>query len=132
MKITNRHSISGARKNGNSVHGMSPTWQLSCILKGAVFRAPNTGQEESFLAWLADSLGLTTRKAGLMPTSHRGSRSQLLLESTFHVFGEMCGNYLRPAAPRQRPMQWVWCSGMSPNQVSSAGRADSLVVTQEK
>ena len=45
MKITDRHSIYAARKNGNSLCGLSPTLQFSHLLKRAVFRAPNVQRQ---------------------------------------------------------------------------------------
>lgn len=71
MKITDRHSISGARKNGNSLHGMNPTLQFSCLLRRAVFSTPNTQRhlraERKLLGGLADDTDLARRKQVLGP-----------------------------------------------------------------
>lgn len=72
MKITDRHSISVARKNGNSLRGMSPTLQFSHLLKRAVFSAPNAQRQlkagRKFWEHLAD-----TQQVDLTPMPHKVS-----------------------------------------------------------
>lgn len=107
MKITDRHSISGARKNGNSLRGKNPTLQFSCLLKRAVFSAPNieTAQGRKKV------LGTVSRHRG--PAHSRWVSFPSLMESLFwgqwatalpsvHLscLWENCGNYFRQSAPQ--------------------------------
>lgn len=68
MKITDRHSISGAKKNENSLHRMNSTLQFSCLLQRAVFSAPNTQRHlragRKLLGCLADDAGPAQSRQG--------------------------------------------------------------------